>query len=63
MNPMNADQCKRKSRGWSDDMDSHAIVHRLKIVDELYAAWQSLRQARKIIPSPAKVDEQSKEKA
>jgi len=44
-----ADQSKRQSRGWSDDMDSGAISRRLAIVEELYSAWFALKNARKML--------------
>ena len=47
-----ANRSKRQSRGWSDDMDSHAISSRLAIVEELYATWLALKNARKT-PSPS----------
>lgn len=43
-----AKRSKRRSRGWSDDMDSQAISQRLAIVEELHAAWLALRNARTI---------------
>ena len=43
-----ADRGKRQSRGWSDEMDSRAIARRLAIVEELYATWLALKDARKI---------------
>ena len=43
-----ADRSKRQSRGWSDDMDSQAISRRLAIVEELYATWLALKDARKM---------------
>ncbi len=46
-----ANQVKRQSRGWSDDMDSHAICRRLAIVEELYVTWLALKKARKTVPS------------
>lgn len=44
--PMSAEAAKRKSRGWSDAMDSAAIAKRLAIVEELNACWKSLQKAR-----------------
>jgi hypothetical protein len=45
---MNADEMKRKSRGWTDGMDSISISNRLSIVDELYACWKLLSNAKKV---------------
>ncbi len=45
-----ADRSKRQSRGWSDDMDSHAISRRLAIVEELYSTWLRLKNAHKMPP-------------
>ena len=45
---MNAEEDKRRSRGWSDEMDSASIARRLAIVDELYDFWKSLKNARKV---------------
>ena len=42
-----ASQMKLTSRGWSDDMDSTAIARRLAIVENLYAAWLTLKKARR----------------
>ena len=50
-NRMSADESKRKSRGWSDEMDSESISRRLAIVDELYSCWQSLKNAKKFSPA------------
>jgi hypothetical protein len=47
-----ADRSKRQSRGWSDDMDSHMISRRLAIVEELYATWLALKNARRM-PAPS----------
>ncbi len=48
--PTIAEEAKRKSRGWSDAMDSASIAQRLEILDELYACWKSLNNARKVSP-------------
>ncbi len=45
---MNADDLKRKSRGWTDGMDSISISDRLFVVDELYACWKLLSNAKKV---------------
>ncbi len=45
-----ANRSKRRSRGWSDDMDSHAISRRLAIVEELYSTWLVLKNARGTVP-------------
>jgi hypothetical protein len=47
-----ANRSKRQSRGWSDDMDGHAISRRLAIVEELYSTWLALKNARKLPPPP-----------
>jgi hypothetical protein len=44
--PTNAENKKRKSRGWSDSMDSASIAQRLAVVGNLYACWNSLKKAR-----------------
>lgn len=44
----NANQVKRLSRGWSDDMDDQAIARRLEIVDRLYETWLKLKTAKPI---------------
>lgn len=44
--PTNAENQKRKSRGWSDSMDSSSIARRLAIVDDLYACWKILQKAK-----------------
>jgi len=41
---------KRQSRGWSDEMDSHAIAGRLAIVANLQASWLLLSKARLLTP-------------
>ena len=58
-----ANQSKRQSRGWSDEMDSQAISRRLAIVEELHAAWTVLKNVQTTIPQsgtsgaiPAKSD-------
>jgi len=43
---MSAEASKRKSRGWSDAMDSESIAKRLAIVEDLYACWKSLQPLR-----------------
>lgn len=47
-----ADRGKHRSRGWSHEMDGHAISRRLAIVEELYSTWRALKTARKI-PTPS----------
>lgn len=47
-----ANRSKRQSRGWSDDMDRHAISRRLAIVEELYSTWLALKKARQM-PAPS----------
>ena len=51
-----ANRSKRQSRGWSDDMDSHAISRRLAIVEELYSTWLALKNARKMPPPSVTAD-------
>lgn len=46
-----AERGKRRSRGWSDEMDSQAISQRLAVVEQLFAAWLALKQACKM-PQP-----------
>ncbi len=46
-----ANRSKRQSRGWSNEMDSHAISRRLAIVEELYSTWVKLKNAREMTPS------------
>jgi hypothetical protein len=53
----NAEQMKRKSRGWSDDMSSHAIARRLTLVSDLYNTWRSLQTAKKVSSSLQKIEE------
>jgi len=48
-----ASQSKRRSRGWSDDMDSQAISRRLAIVEQLYSTWLTLKGARTTAPPSA----------
>ena len=43
-----ANQVKRLSRGWSDDMDGQAIARRLELVDQLYETWLKLKTAKPI---------------
>jgi hypothetical protein len=51
----NAEQMKRKSRGWSDDMTSHAIAQRLTLVSDLYNTWRALQTAKKVSTSPVEL--------
>lgn len=46
-----ANQMKRQSRGWSNDMDSQSIARRLQIAAELYSTWLALSKARRL-PAP-----------
>jgi hypothetical protein len=49
-----ADHSKRRSRGWSNDMDGQAISRRLAIVEQLYSTWLVLQDARpKKTPPPS----------
>jgi hypothetical protein len=44
----NTDANKRRSRGWSEAMDSDSIASRLAVVDDLYQCWKVLKNAKKI---------------
>ncbi len=52
MNPTNhkPDFSKNRSRGWSDDMSTDAIKHRLETVAELYQLWLGLKRAKRLGP-------------
>lgn len=52
-----AERGKRQSRGWSDEMDSQSISQRLAVVEQLYATWLALKQARKMPQSVAGTDD------
>jgi hypothetical protein len=58
MNPTKlAEEMKRLSRGWSDDMSPEAVHRRLEILSQLYDAWLTLKKSVRVYPPLADASE------